>query len=125
MARRPEVVTVEVDRYLAGVPETSRTALQDLRKAISEVVPGAIEAISYGVPTFKYQDRPVVAYGATATGCTFYVMSTEVFNAFKAEVKDFKTGKGSIRFQPDKHIPSGLVKRIVKARVAENTGNYR
>ena len=111
-------MTVEVDQYLAAVPETSRAALQDLRKTISGVVPGATEAISYGVPTFKYKNHPLVAYGATATG-------TEVFDVFKAEVLDFKTGKGSIRFQPDKPIPRRLIKRIVKARIAENTSKYR
>ena len=118
-------MTTEVEEYLAGVPEPSRSALENLRQTIRDVVPDATEAISYKVPTFKYQDRPLVAYGATETGCTFYLMSTDVFNAFKAQVKDYKTGKGSIRFQPDSPIPSDLVTRIVKARISENTGKFR
>ena len=118
-------MTTEVEEYLAAVPEPSRSALENLRQTIRDVVPDATEAISYKVPTFKYQDRPLVAYGATETGCTFYVMSTDVFNAHRSEVKEYKTGKGSIRFQPDNPIPVDLVKRIVKARIAENTGKYR
>ena len=118
-------MSTEVEEYLAAVPEPSRTALETLRLTIREIVPDATEAISYQVPTFKYQGRPLVAYGATETGCTFYVMSTNVFNAFKERVKEFKTGKGSIRFQPDKLIPAEIVQNIVKARISENSGMYR
>ena len=118
-------MATEVDDYLAAVPEASRAALEALRRTIREVVPDATETISYQVPTFKYQNRPLVAYGATETGCTFYLMSTDVFNAFKSQVKDFKTGKGSIRFEPDNPIPTDLVQQIVKARVSENTGKFR
>jgi uncharacterized protein YdhG (YjbR/CyaY superfamily) len=118
-------MSTDVEQYLAAVPEPSRTALESLRQTIREVVPDATEAISYQVPTFKYQNRPLVAFGATETGCTFYVMSTNVFNAFKEKVKEFKTGKGSIRFQPDKLIPAEIVQNIVKARISENTGMYR
>jgi uncharacterized protein YdhG (YjbR/CyaY superfamily) len=118
-------MSTEVEQYLAAVPEPSRSALESLRKTIREVVPDATESISYQVPTFRYQDRPVVAFGATETGCTFYVMSTNVFNAFKEKLKEFKTGKGSIRFQPDKLIPAEIVQNIVKARISENTGMYR
>ena len=115
----------EVDEYLAGVPEPSRAALEALRQTIKDALPDYTEVISYQVPTFKYQDRPVVAYGATLTGCTFYVMSTDVFNAFKGSLTGYKTGKGSIRFEPDHPLPADLVTNIVKARVAENTGRYR
>jgi uncharacterized protein YdhG (YjbR/CyaY superfamily) len=118
-------MTTEVDDYLAAVPETSRAALEALRQTIKEALPESTEVISYKVPTFKYQDRPVVAYGATQTGCTFYVMSTDVFNAFKGAVKGYKTGQGSIRFEPDNPLPAELVTKIVKARVAENSIRYR
>ena len=118
-------MTDEVDEYLAAVPGPSRGALEDLRRTIRQVVPDATETISYKVPTFKYQGRPLVAFGATEKGCTFYLMSTDVFNAFKAQVKDFKTGKGSIRFETDNPIPPDLVQRIVRARISENTGKYR
>ena len=118
-------MTTEVDDYLAAVPEPARTALEDLRATIREVVPDATETISYQVPTFKYQDRPLVAYGANQSGCTFYVMSTDVFNAYKEQAKGYKSGKGSIRFEPDKPLPADLVQKIVKARISENTGRYR
>ena len=118
-------MSTEVEDYLAAVPEPSRTALESLRQTIREVVPDATETISYQVPTFKYQDRPLVAFGTTETGCTFYVMSTDVFNSFREKVKEFKTGKGSIRFQPDKLIPAEIVQNIVKARISDNTGKYR
>jgi uncharacterized protein YdhG (YjbR/CyaY superfamily) len=62
----------------------------------------------------------LVAIGATAHHCTFYLMSTTVLDAHKAALRGFETGKGSIRFQPDKPLPSDLIRKLVKARIAEN-----
>ena len=118
-------MSTEVDDYLEAVAEPSRAALQALRQTIKEAIPDSVEVISYQVPTFKFQSRPVVAYGATETGCTFYVMSTDVFNSFKSQLTGFKTGKGSVRFDPENPIPADLVQKIVKARVAENTMKFR
>lgn len=118
-------MTTEVDDYLAAVPEPARAALEELRATIREIVPDATETISYQVPTFKYRDRALVAYGANQSGCTFYVMSTDVFNAYKEGAKGYKTGKGSIRFEPDKPLPKDLVEKIVRARISENVGRYR
>jgi uncharacterized protein YdhG (YjbR/CyaY superfamily) len=62
-----------------------------------------------------------VSFGAAAKHCAFYPGSTA--QAFKKELKDYDTsGKGAIRFSADKPLPSALVRKIVKARVAEKIG---
>jgi hypothetical protein len=65
----------DVDDYLARVPEDARAALEKLRKAIKAAAPKATEAISYQVPMFKHQGRPLVGFGAAKSHCVFYVMS--------------------------------------------------
>jgi uncharacterized protein YdhG (YjbR/CyaY superfamily) len=115
-AERPQ----NVDDYLAAVPKEAREALLELRQAIRAAAPKATEVISYGVPIFKLDGRPLVGFGAATAHCAFYVMSTQVFRAHAAELKDYQLGKGSIRFPADRPLPAPLVKKLVKARIAEN-----
>lgn len=108
-----------VDDYLAAVPPDARVALGKLRTAIHAAAPTATEGISYGVPTFKLEGRPLVGFGAATAHCAFYVMSWGVMRAHAAALKDYPVGKGSIRFPADKPLPVALVTKLVKARIAE------
>jgi uncharacterized protein YdhG (YjbR/CyaY superfamily) len=109
----------DVDEYLAAIPEDQRAALAKLRKEIESAAPAATEGISYQVPTFKHQGRPLVGFGAATKHCAFYVMSPDVMRAHAAELKGYDTGKGSIRFPAGKPLPTKLVKKLVKARIVE------
>ncbi len=108
-----------VEDYLASVPPDARAALLKLRKTIQAAAPQATEEISYQVPTFK-QHGGLVAYAAFPDHCSFFVMSTGVMRAHAAELASYPVGKGSIRFPADKPLPATLVKKLVKARIAEN-----
>jgi uncharacterized protein YdhG (YjbR/CyaY superfamily) len=113
-------VPKDIDEYLAGVPEPARTTLSKVRAVIRSVVPReATEAISYGIPTIKYKGA-LVAFGAFKNHCSLFPMSKAVIAAFKDELKGFPTSKGTIRFPLDKPMPTALLKKIVKARVAQN-----
>ena len=109
----------DIDEYLADISEESRAALEKLRKTIGSAAPKATEGISYGVPTFKYLG-PLVGFGAAKNHCSFYVMSTTVMEAHTNELGSFDTSKGTIRFPPGEPLPSALVRKLVKARIAEN-----
>lgn len=111
----------EVDDYLAGVPDEARAALEKLRKTIRAAAgPQASEGFSYGIPAFKLNDRPLVAYASLKAHCSFFPMSPAVIEAHKKELSSFETSKGTIRFQPDAPLPSALVRKLVKARIAES-----
>ena len=119
MAKATKRATTVIDQYLAQFPESTRAALEKLRDVIRTAAPVATETISYQLPAFKHEGM-LVAFGATANHCGFYVMSGTVLEGFRDELAEYKTSKGTIRFKPDRPLPSALVKRIVKARVAEN-----
>jgi len=107
-----------VDEYLAAVPEPSRSTLERVRAAIRSVVPPeATEAISYGIPAFQY-DGPLVWFAAFSDHCSFFPTAS-VIEAFKNELKEYKTSKGTIHFPMDKPLPPALVKKMVKARLAD------
>lgn len=109
------------DEYLAALGVDQRRALEKLRKDIKAAAPKAEECISYGIPGFRLNGKLLVSYGAAAKHCAFYPGST--LQAFAKEMKDYDTsGKGTIRFAPDKPLPSALVRKIVKARIAERKG---
>jgi uncharacterized protein YdhG (YjbR/CyaY superfamily) len=108
-----------VDEFLAAVPSDKRAALMKLRATIRAAAPKATEGISYGVPMFKLDGRPLVSVGYGADHCSFYVQSPAVMTAHAAELKAYATGKGSIRFAADEPLPAALVTKLVKARIAE------
>ncbi len=114
-----------IDNYLAALPDDKRAALEKLRKTIKAVAPKAEECISYRLPAFRLDGRMLVAFGATANHCAFYPMSSSTVEAFKEELKAYKTSKGTIRFQADKPLPAALVRKLVKARIAENAATAK
>lgn len=117
MAGKPKTI----DEYLAGVGEDKRAALQGLRKTIRDVAPDAEECISYQLAAFRLNGM-LVAIGATANHCAFYLMSGSTLEAHKEDLIGYDTSKGTIRFQADNPLPVDLVQKLVKARIAENGG---
>jgi uncharacterized protein YdhG (YjbR/CyaY superfamily) len=119
-SRAPETV----DEYLAGVAEPARSTLQEIRATIRSVAPAeATEAISYGMPAFKHKGM-LMWYAAFADHCSLFP-GASVIAAFKHELKGYSVSKGTIRFATDKPLPAALVKKLVKARIAENEGKKR
>jgi uncharacterized protein YdhG (YjbR/CyaY superfamily) len=113
-----------IDEYLAGVPEPARGTLNKIRAAIrSAVPPETTEAISYGMPAFKYKGS-LVWFAAFSDHCSLFPTAS-VIEAFKNELKGFSTSKGTIHFPTDKPLPTALVKKLVKARVAQNESKKR
>jgi uncharacterized protein YdhG (YjbR/CyaY superfamily) len=113
LGRAPETV----DEYFARVPEPARSTLEKMRAAIRSVVPReAAETISYRIPAFRH-NVVIVWYAAFADHVSVFPTAS-VIEAFKDELAEFKTSKGTIQFPTDEPLPIALIKRIVKARVA-------
>jgi uncharacterized protein YdhG (YjbR/CyaY superfamily) len=113
-----------VHEYLASVPEPARSTLNKMRAAIrSAMPPEATETISYGIPAFKYEGV-LVWFAAFVNHCSLFPTAS-VIEAFKNELKGLTTSKGTIQFPTDQPLPVALVKRMVKARVAQIEGKKR
>lgn len=110
-----------IDGYLAVLSAPQRAALQKIRAAIRAAAPKAEECISYQLPAFRLEGKILVAFGATDKHCAFYPMSASTIESHKQLLKSYSTSKGTIRFSADRPLPVGLVKKLVKARILENT----
>jgi uncharacterized protein YdhG (YjbR/CyaY superfamily) len=123
-AVKSKVAPKDVDEYLAGVPQPARSTLNKMRATIRAAVPPeAIEVISYRIPAFK-QDRVLVWFAAFSDHCSLFPTAA-VIEKFKNELKSFSTSKGTVHFPMDKPLPTALIKKLVKARVAQNISKKR
>ncbi len=109
------------DDYLAPLPPDQRAALEKLRKTIRATAPEAEEGISYGLAAFRLKGKPLVALGASTSHCAFYLMSNSTVKEHADDLKKYDTSTGTIRFPANKPLPATLVRKLVKARMAENS----
>lgn len=108
-----------VEAYLAALPADRRSALEDLRRTVLAAVPGAEERFSYGIPTYRYRGKMLVAFGAGKHHLALYAVSAAAVEAMRETLGRRTTGKGTVRFTPDDPLPEAVVRRMLKMRTAE------
>jgi uncharacterized protein YdhG (YjbR/CyaY superfamily) len=107
-----------IDEYIQDFPENIQNLLQQVRKTISSAAPGAEEAISYAIPTFKLNGN-LVHFAAFKNHIGFYPAPTGL-KEFQKDLSPYAQGKGSAQFPLDQPLPLELITKIVKYRVQEN-----
>ena len=108
-----------VDEYLDQAPEPQRSTLIHLRAALRRALPDATEGMSYGVPAFLVDGRPVAGYAYFARHCSYFPHSGSVLPALEAELGEYTWTKGTLRFPVDEPLPETLVAALVATRLAE------
>jgi uncharacterized protein YdhG (YjbR/CyaY superfamily) len=116
---RPAQIAAKRKAYLAKLSPTARKAVKQLRAAIRSVAPDAVEAFSYGIPGFRLESRPLVWYAGFARHASLFPMTAAIRRAHAKALKGLKTSTGTVQFPLAAPLPVALVKRLVKARVAE------
>lgn len=110
-----------VDAYLAAQPPAVAAAVQQVRETLREALPGAVEAISYQVPTFKLHGRNLVHYAGYPHHVGVYPVTEALAEAMGDELAPFRSGKATLRFPLDQPLPLALIRRIAQQRWKEGS----
>jgi uncharacterized protein YdhG (YjbR/CyaY superfamily) len=116
------VTSSSFDDYLATVPGPQRAELERIRRLVRRTVPEAEEATSYGMPAFKYKNRPLLGFRASKSHLSVFPLSPEAIDAARGELAGFDLSKGTVRFTPDKPIPESALEQLVRHRLIEVEG---
>lgn len=111
--------THTIDEYLAGLSPENHAALQKVRRAVHAAAPGVEECISYGMPAFRLNGKLIAGFKAAADHCSFHPMSGDTVATLKADLAGYETSRGTIRFSTRTGLPAPLIRKLVKARIAE------
>jgi uncharacterized protein YdhG (YjbR/CyaY superfamily) len=114
-----------VEAYFDGLSDEARSALRKIRDAIASVVPEAEDAVVYSMPGFRLHGKSFVGYMAFKDHYSFFPMSVAAIEAHRDELGEHVTGKGTISFAYGERLPVGVVKKVVKARLAEVASKRR
>src|SRR5437867_199604 len=109
----------QIRTYFAATPPKTRVALKKIRAAILSAAAGAEEAFSYRIPAFKLNGQPLVWYAAFKNHCSLFPMTGAIRRKLAADLEGYETSKGTVRLPLTRPMPSGLIKKLVKARMSE------
>jgi len=113
---RPE----SIDEYISSQPPEMQDLLRRVRVTISEAAPGAVESISYRMPAYKFNGKPLVYFALNKNHLGFYATPSANIE-FSEELKDYRVSKGAIQFPLDRPVPFGLIRKIVQFKLKEIT----
>lgn len=120
----PRSTAATIDEYIAEFEPETRMALEQMRALIRSLAPDATETISYAIPTFDVAGKHLVHFAGYARHVGLYPAPSGM-DAFKEDLRPYKTGKGSVQFPLDQPLPVDLIRRIVEFRLAEVGGGGR
>ena len=119
MAKQTSSPKAQVNAYIAAFPPNARKALKQVRATVKATAPRAEEAFSYRMPAFRLNDRVLVWYAAFTNHFSLFPIGASITRPLAKDVEGYETSKGTIRFPLSKRVPVGLIRKIVKARIAE------
>ena len=119
MAKAAADARIQIDAYLKAQPPVARRALKQVRAVIRAAAPDAVEAFSYRMPAFRFDGRILVWYAAFTHHFSLFPIGPRLVQSLGKAAAGYETSKGTIRFPLEAPVPAPLVKRIVKARIAE------
>jgi len=111
-----------MDEYLAGLEPDQRAALAHVREVVRATVADAEEGVSYGMPAFKWQGKPLLGFRVAKAHLSLFPFSPVAVDAVADRLAGFSLAKGTVRFTPDRPVPDDVIVALVAARQREIAG---
>ena len=108
-----------IDDYISDFPGETQKYLNEMRELIRKLAPDSVESISYAIPTFSLNEKYLVYFAGFKNHIGLYPTPVGM-EAFKEELSNYKTGKGSVQFPLNKPLPIALITKIVKYQIEQN-----
>ena len=108
-----------IDDYISDFPGETQKYLNEMRELIRKLAPDSVESISYAIPTFSLNGKYLVYFAGFKNHIGLYPTPVGI-EAFKEELSNYKTGKGSVQFPLNKPLPIALITKIVKYQIEQN-----
>jgi len=115
---------INVNNYISQFPQETQKIMQEIRNLIKKIAPDSEENISYGMPAYKTNSKPLVYFAGYKHHIGFYA-TPNAHEAFKTELSEFKQGKGSVQFPLNQPMPYNLIIKMIKFKVQENKLNAK
>jgi uncharacterized protein YdhG (YjbR/CyaY superfamily) len=109
---------IDVDGYLAEVPEGRRAVLTEIRDACRMLLAGFAESMSYGMPAYSRDGIAEIAWASQKRYISLYVMRADVLDAHRAQLAGLDVGKGCIRYRSPGAVDFTVVHSILTAVAA-------
>lgn len=109
---------LDIDEYIALQPPESQDLLHRVRETIRKAAPGSVESVSYRMPAYKFNGKPLVYFALNKSHLGFYATPSANI-AFSEELKAYRVSKGAIQFPLDRPVPYGLIRKIVQFKLKE------
>lgn len=119
MAPRRTPGEIEVDKFLAAIPEPQRSTLQELRAILKKILPAGEEKIHYGVPAIQINGKSIAGYASAKKHCSYYPHSGALLEPLADSLTKYDHTKSTLHFPVDKCLPITLVRKLVKARLEQ------
>ena len=106
-------------QHYKSAPSPHKETMLEMRKRILQVIPKAVEVVSYGMPAFKVDGNIVAGLLANKNHVGYYPFSGSVLHLFKKELADYKFTKSAIHVPIDKPLSKTLISKLIKARISQ------
>jgi uncharacterized protein YdhG (YjbR/CyaY superfamily) len=106
-----------VDEYIQDYPQNVQAILKKVRQTIKAAAPKAKETISYKIPVYDVNGKHVVFFAGWKNHLSLYPAPVV---AFKKELAEYETAKGTVKFPLDKPVPYELIKKMVTYLIKQN-----
>ena len=118
-----------VDEYIAAAPKEVQPKLREVRAAIRDFAPDAVEGISYGMPFYSYKGQSgykgrLCYFGLHRAHIGLYALPL-IIEEHMDELAGYKTTKSALQLPLNRPIPISLIKKLVSDGIKRHEARSR